>query len=54
MNDTQAIYNTLDHIISTYELSGEQVLQLFTNFHGLQILSDDFLNFVNTELDLDY
>lgn len=54
MTDTSAIYNTISHNIDVYNLTGEQVLQLFTNYHGLQILDNDFLNFVNQELGIDY
>ena len=31
------------------ELSGEQVLQLFTDWHGCQLLSKDFKEFLEDE-----
>ena len=31
------------------ELSGEQVLNLFTDYHGLQLLSKDFKEFLEEE-----
>lgn len=31
------------------ELTGEEVAQLFTNYYGNQLLSDDFMEFMEEE-----
>ena len=36
-------YDKMVEIIEKYNLSGEDVLQLFTDYHGLQLMSDDFI-----------
>lgn len=36
-------YNDFCDIIERYELSGEQVLDIITDWHGTQIISDDFM-----------
>lgn len=44
MNETQKkIWNLLT------TLSGEEVAQLFTNYSGLQVLDDDFYEFIENE-----
>lgn len=50
MNDTSKNYDILANMISDLNLSGDQILQLFTNYHGLQIMTDDFIQFVNDEI----
>lgn len=37
-------YNTFVEIIKTYALTGEEVLQLITDWHGLQLLTDEFMD----------
>lgn len=49
MNDTQKNYNTLLEAIKTNNISAEDLLDAFTNWHGLQLLSDDFMEFLRDE-----
>lgn len=49
MNDTQKNYETLSEVIKTNNISAEELLDAFTNWHGLQILSDDFMEFLEEE-----
>ena len=42
-------YEKLEEIIKANNLSGEEVLQLFTNYHGLQLLDDGFMEFIADE-----
>ena len=43
-------YEKMVEIIVIHNLSGDDVLQLFTDYHGLQLMSDDFLeNTMNCE-----
>ena len=37
-------YNTFVEIIETYSLTGEDVLRLVTDWHGLQLLTDEFMD----------
>lgn len=37
-------YNILEEIIETYELTGEDVLRIITDWHGLEILTDEFID----------
>lgn len=37
-------YNTFIEIINTYGLTGEDVLRLVTDWHGLQLLTDEFMD----------
>jgi len=36
-------YEKMVEIIERYNLGGEDVLRLFTDYHGLQLMSDNFL-----------
>lgn len=49
MGDTQDNYNTLLESIETNNISAEDLLDAFTNWHGLQLLSDDFIEFLKDE-----
>lgn len=43
-------YNTFVEIINDYNLSGEDVLQLLTDYHGTQLLDRDFMeNLIDCE-----
>ena len=35
------------------DMHGEEVLRLFCNYHGTQLLSDDFVSFVKFELGIE-
>ena len=39
MNNTEIFYKFLEE----YNLTGEEVANLFTDYHGTQLLSDDFM-----------
>lgn len=49
MNDTQRNYETLLEAIKTYNISAEELLDAFTNWHGLQLFSDEFMEFLKDE-----
>lgn len=49
MNDTQRNYDILSEAIKTNNISAEELLDAFTNLHGLQILDDDFMEFLEDE-----
>lgn len=49
MNDTQRNYETLLEAIKTDNISAEELLDAFTNWHGLQLLDDDFIEFLKDE-----
>nr|DAU50848.1 MAG TPA: Sporulation inhibitor A [Caudoviricetes sp.] len=49
MNDTQKNYNILLDAIKTNNISAEDLLDAFTNWHGLQLLDDDFIEFLKDE-----
>ena len=49
MNDTQKNYETLSEAIRENGISAEELLNAFTNWHGMQILSDDFMEFLEEE-----
>jgi len=51
-NDTSDNYTTLVDIITEHDLSGCSVLDLFTNYLGLQVLGKDFMEFVCDEYEL--
>lgn len=50
MNDTSKNYNILSEYIDKFNLTAEQVLNLFVNYHGMQLMSDDFTQFINDEI----
>lgn len=49
MNDTQNNYNILLEAIQTNNISAENLLNAFTDWNGLQLLSDDFIEFLKDE-----
>lgn len=49
MNDTKKNYNILLEAIKTNNISAEDLLDAFTNCHGLQLLDDDFIEFLKYE-----
>ena len=48
--NTSANYETVVDYINEYNLTGEQVLDLLTNYHGLQIMTNDFVEYTKDEL----
>lgn len=42
-NDTSENYNALSEMIERNNLSGTEVLDLFTDYFGLQLCSKDFM-----------
>ena len=42
-------YDKMFDIIRSNNLSSEEVLQLFTNWHGTQLLTNDFFEFIEEE-----
>lgn len=49
MNDTQRNYETLLEAIKTNNISAEELLDAFTNWNGLQLIDDDFMEFLEDE-----
>lgn len=49
MNDTQKNYSILLEAIKTNNISAEGLLDAFTNWHGLQLIDDDFMEFFEDE-----
>lgn len=49
MNDTQKNYNILLDAIKINNISAEDLLNAFTDWNGLQLLSDDFIEFLKGE-----
>ncbi len=49
MNNTTLNYEVVENIITDYNLTAIDVLNLFTNYNGLQIMTDDFVEFVQKE-----
>lgn len=49
MNDTQRNYETLLEAIKANNISAEELLDAFTNWHGLQLIDDDFMEFLEYE-----
>lgn len=49
LNDTQKNYSTLLEAIETNNISAEELLNAFTNWHGLQLIDDDFIEFLEDE-----
>lgn len=47
MNDTQKNYNILLEAIETNNISAEDLLNAFTDWNGLQLIDDDFIEFLN-------
>lgn len=50
MNNTSKNYETFADMINDLGLAAEQVLKLFTEYHGLQLITDDFIEFINNEI----
>lgn len=49
--DTSKNYETMERIISDYGLSGEDVLNYLTDWHGISLLSESFIqNLIDCEL----
>lgn len=49
MNDTQKNYDVLLEAIKTNNISAEDLLNAFTDWNGLQLFSDDFIEFLKDE-----
>lgn len=49
LNDTQRNYETLLEAIKTNNIGAEELLNAFTNWHGLQLIDDDFMEFLEDE-----
>jgi hypothetical protein len=49
LNDTQRNYETLLEAIKTNDIGAEELLDAFTNWHGLQLIDDDFMEFLEDE-----
>ena len=49
VNDTDKNYRILLEAIKTSGISAEDLLDAFTNWHGLQLLDDDFMEFLEDE-----
>ena len=49
MNDTRKNYNILLEAIETNNISAKNLLDAFTNWHGLQLLDDDFIELLKDE-----
>lgn len=49
MNDTKKNYNILLEAIKINNISAEDLLDAFTNWHGLQLLDDDFIELLKDE-----
>lgn len=49
MNDTQRNYETLLEAIKTDNISAEELLDTFTNWYVLQLIDDDFMEFLEDE-----
>ena len=49
MNDTQKNYNILLDAIKINNISAEDLLNAFTDWNGLQLPSDDFIEFLKDE-----
>lgn len=49
MNDTQKNYNILLDAIKINNISAEDLPNAFTGWNGLQLLSDDFIEFLKDE-----
>ena len=49
MNDTQKNYSILLEAIKTRNIGAEDLLDAFTNWHGLQLIDDDFMEFLEDE-----
>ena len=49
MNDAQKNYNILLEAIEINNISAKDLLDAFTNWHGLQLVDDDFIEFLKDE-----
>lgn len=49
MNDTQKNYNILLEAIETNNISAKDLLNAFTDWNGLQLIDDDFMEFLEDE-----
>lgn len=54
MNDTKKNYNILLEVIKTNNISAEDLLDAFTNWHGLQLFDDDFMEFLKEWAESEY
>lgn len=48
-SDTSKNFTMLEEMIENNDLSGTDVLQLFTDYHGLDLIREDFMEFVEDE-----
>lgn len=52
--DTAKNYNTMEELIEDYNLTAHDILDYFTDWHGLQLLSESFMrNLIEVELGLE-
>lgn len=49
MNDTQKNYNILLEAIEINNISAEDLLNAFTDWNELQLIDDDFIEFLKDE-----
>lgn len=49
MNNAQRNYVTLLEAIKTNNISAEELLNEITNWHGVQLIDDDFMEFLEDE-----
>lgn len=54
MNDTKKNYNILLEAIKINDISAEDLLDAFTDWHGLQLLDDDFMEFLKEWAESEY
>lgn len=49
MNNTIENYNVIEQAIEENNISALEVLNAFVNWHGMQLLDDDFVEFLREE-----
>ena len=49
MNDSKTNYNEVSELIEELNLTGIDVLNLFTDYQGMQVMTDNFTQFVKDE-----
>lgn len=49
MNDTTKNYNIIEQAIEENDISAVEVLDAFVNWHGMQLLDDEFVEFLSEE-----
>lgn len=49
INDTKNNYRILLGVIEISDISAEDLLNIFMNWYGLQLLNDDFIKFLKDE-----